>query len=480
MSKKYVKDMTTGSPTKLLLSFSLPLVVGNVFQQFYNMVDSIIVGKYVGAEALAAVGATGSLNFLFFSLCAGMASGIGIIISQCFGAGDTHSVKRTIVNAAYIMLVCGIGMGVLGFLLARPILLALNTPENILADATLYMKICCAGTICVATYNCIASILRGVGDSKSPLYFLIVASVLNIALDLYFVKGLNMGVAGVAYATIISQFVSGVLCIAYAFAKNPLFRFSKEHLGYNRVIVSRCVRMGVPLAFQTSLITISCVALQSVVNSFGSTVVAAYTATSRIEQVVQQPFNSLGVAISTYTGQNIGARRFDRVKKGFIRSYIIMAIFTLSIVPLAWIFGDQIVSVFVNDSEIIELGGKALRITSIFYLSLGTIYVTRGLLNGASDAKYAFINGCVEMFGRICFTRPLTLIPFIGVWGVWLATALTWFITALAGLIRYKTTILRRESMADNGIAKRNTGFGAGLFEGRRLGFGRGHFFSRS
>ncbi|MCR5108757.1 MAG: MATE family efflux transporter, partial [Lachnospiraceae bacterium] len=409
--KKYIKDMTAGSPTKLILSFALPLVVGNVFQQFYSMVDSVIVGRYVGADALAAVGATGAINFLFFSLCAGMANGIGIVISQSFGAGDERAVKKAIINAAYIMAVCGIGMGMLGFVLAKPILEFLNTPANILPDATLYMKIVCAGTICVAIYNCIASILRGIGDSKSPLYFLIVASVLNIGLDLFFVRVCNMGVAGVAYATVISQLISGLSCIGFAFVKNPMFKFGREHMGYDRYIVEKCVRMGVPLAFQTSLIAISCVALQSVVNTFGSVVVAAFTATSRIEQLVQQPFNSLGMATSTYTGQNIGARKYDRVKSGFKSAYLIMAAFAILMVPLAQIFGEDIVALFVTDAEVISLGGNALKITSWFYLALGTIYITRGLLNGASDAKFAFMNGMVEMLGRICFAKPLTMIP---------------------------------------------------------------------
>ncbi len=435
--------MTTGSPTKLLLSFALPLVVGNIFQQFYSMVDSVIVGRFVGADALAAVGATGSINFLFFSLCFGMGSGIGIVISQHFGAGDELSVKKAIINAVYIMSACGIVMGLLGFALARPILVFLHTPSNILADSVLYMKIICAGTICVAIYNCISSILRGIGDSKSPLYFLIMSSIINVGLDLFFVRVLHMGVAGVAYATIISQLISGLSCIAFAFRKNPMFKFGREHMHYDRVIVSKCVRIGVPLAFQTSLIAISCVALQSVVNTFGSVVVAAFTATSRIDSLVQQPFNSLAMATSTYTGQNIGAKKYDRVKLGFKRAYLMMAVVSLLMIPVAQFFGENIVALFVDDADVITLGGKALKITSFFYLALGTIYVTRGLLNGASDARYAFMNGIVEMIGRICFAKPLTMIPFIGVWGVWLTTAFTWLITGILGLLRYKSGVWR-------------------------------------
>lgn len=435
--KSYVKDMTVGKPTGLLLSFMLPMVVGNVFQQLYNMVDSMIVGQFVGADALAAVGATGSLNFLFFSLCGGMANGTGVVISQHFGAGNDDYVKKAISNAAYIMLVVGGVMGALGIFLARPALILLHTPENILADATLYMQIMCAGVLAVALYNCVSAILRAVGDSKTPLYFLIVASIINIVLDLLFVRTFGMGVAGAGIATIISQFFSGVGSLLFAIFKNPYFKIDKKLLKPDFDIIWQCTRMGVPLAFQTSLIAISCVALQSVVNTFGSVVVAAFTATSRIEQLVQQPFNSLGMAMSTYAGQNIGAGKIDRVKQGYRKGLLIMAIFSLIMIPLAQFGGDFIMKLFVSDVEVIAFGSQALKITSWFYLFLGAIYVTRGLLNGAGDAVFAFANGIVEMLGRICFARPLTLIPSVGVWGVWLATALTWFVAGMFNMSRY-------------------------------------------
>ena len=436
--KKYVKDMTSGSPTKLILSFMVPLVIGNIFQQFYNMVDSMIVGKYVGADALAAVGATGSLNFLFFSLCNGMASGVGIIMSQHFGAGDADNVKRTIFNAAFIMVVSGLVMGGLGFILSYPALRLLNTPANIIDASALYMKIMSAGVLAVAFYNCIAAMLRALGDSKTPLYFLIVASILNVILDLLFVRKFNMGVAGVGIATIISQFISGMGSLIFAIIKNPYFKIEKKHLHMDFDIIYQAVRMGVPLAFQSSLIAISCVALQRVVNGFGSVVVAAYTATGRIEQLVQQPYNSLGMAMSTYTGQNIGAGNIERVKSGYKKGFLIMAIFSFCMMPLAQFFGNVIMNLFVNDAEVISLGASALKITSWFYLFLGMIYVTRGLLNGAGDAAFAFINGLIEMVGRICFAKPLTLVPFVGVWGIWFATGLTWFITGIVSYARYK------------------------------------------
>ena len=451
--KTYVKDMTVGNPTGLLLSFMLPMVIGNIFQQFYSMVDSIIVGQYVGANALAAVGATSSLNFLFFSLCGGMSNGIGIVISQQFGAGRDEGVKKAIANAAYIMLTVGIAMGVLGMVLSRPVLRFLNTPENILDQAVLYMQITCAGVLAVALYNCVSAILRAVGDSKTPLYFLIVASVLNIIMELLFVRAFNMGVAGAAIATIIAQLISGMGSLMFAMKRNPYFKLEKEHKCVDKDIIRQSARMGIPLAFQSSLIAISCVALQSVVNGFGSVVVAAFTATSRIEQLIQQPYNSLGMAVSTFAGQNIGAGKEDRVKKGYWTGWKIMAIFSLVMMPTMMFGGEWIMTLFVDEAEVIQLGSQALKMTSWFYLFLGTIYVTRGMLNGVGDANFAFINGIIEVLGRICFAKPLTLIPVIGVWGVWLATAFTWCITGIVSMIRYFQGKWRKPLTARNTVA---------------------------
>ena len=443
--KAYVKDMTQGNPTKLLLSFTLPMVVGNIFQQLYNLVDSMIVGKFVGADALAAVGATGSLNFLFFSLCFGMASGIGIIISQFFGAGNHADVKKAIANSVYIMVVTSLAMGALGYVLARPVLIMLHTPENILDDAVLYMQISCLGVLAIGVYNCVSAILRAVGDAKTPLYFLIVASFLNIGLDIWFVKGLYWGVAGAGIATIVSQAIAGIGCLMFAFMKNPYFKLGREHFNVEWTIIWKSVRMGIPLAFQSSLIAVSCVALQSVVNTFGSSVVAAFTATGRIEQVVQQPYNSLGMAMSTYAGQNIGAKNVERVKLGYKKGCMIMIFFSLLMLPVAQFAGEPIMMLFVDEPEVIALGATALKITSWFYVFLGTIYVTRGLLNGTGDAVFAFLNGIVEMIGRIGFAKPLTMIPAIGVWGIWWVTGLTWVIAGLFSVWRYKQGKWRKQ-----------------------------------
>lgn len=437
--KKYVVDMTVGNPVKLILTFMLPMLLGNVFQQFYSMVDSIIVGQFVGADALAAVGATGSINFLFFSLTLGMSTGAGVIISHHFGAGEENEVKKTICNAGYLMLFTGALTALISFMAARPILVALNTPANILDDAVIYMRIICGGVIATAMYNGISSMLRAVGDSKTPLYFLIVSSALNIILDLLFVRGINMGVAGAALATIISQFIAGGGASIFAFSKNPYFKMQKEYLKVNYAKIHQVLKIGLPLAAQTSFIAVSCILLQRVVNGYGSTVVATFTATSRIEQLIQQPFNSLGSAISTYTGQNLGAGHMDRVKKGFVSGEVTVLIICAIMIPVMFLFGGGIVSWFVSEIEVITLGRTAIKITAAFFPALGTIYVCRGLLNGAGDATYSFLNGIYEMVGRVAFPKPLTMIPAIGVWGVWLATGFTWALVASLSFARYAT-----------------------------------------
>lgn len=432
-----IKDMTRGNPVTLLLAFTLPMLVGNLFQQFYSMIDSMIVGNYIGADALAAVGATSSVSFLFFSLCNGLAIGIGIVISQYLGARDEEYVKRSIANSIYVMSASALLMSLVGFFLARPVLKLLNTPDNILNDSTLFLRTLCVGLIAVSFYNCISAILRSLGDSTTPLFFLALSIVVNIGLDFLFVLVFGWGVFGTAVATIIAQGVAAVGSLIFALLKNPYFKIPKEYLSPNKEIVARCIRMGFPVALQSSLISISCIVLQSVVNSFGSVVVAAFTVTSRIEQLVQQPYNSLGTAVSTYTGQNIGAGQINMVRKGYRKSILLVGIFTLCMLPLAQFCGYYIMRLFVNDAEVIELGTQALKITSWFYFPLGMIYITRALLNGAGDTVYSFINGMIEMAGRIGLAGPLTRIGSIGVWGVWLATALTWLITGIASFIRY-------------------------------------------
>lgn len=430
-------NMTEGNPVYLLIVFAIPMLIGNIFQQMYNLVDSIIVGKFVGSNALAAVGATNSVSFLFFALCNGIGSGGGIITAQQFGAGNKDNVKKAIVNSGYILLLGSIVMGAIAFLLSKQVLLFMETPIEILDDAVLYMQLQCIGLPLVAIYNHASSMLRALGDSRTPLYFLVFSCFLNIGLDIWFVYGLDQGIFGAAIATIIAQVVAGMGCLLYAIRFNPYFKMERRHFTVEKSFVLGSVRLGVPLSLQFSLIAISCMALQRVVNSFGAAVVAAFTATSRVEQLLHQPYGTLSTALSTYSGQNLGAGNMDRIKKGFHKSLIMMGIFTVLMLPIMQFGGEAIVKLFVDDPEVIYYGAISLKITSWFYVFLGIINMSRGILNGVGDAAFALINGIVEVIVRIVLPIVLTTISFIGVWGIWWATGLSWLISAAFCVWRY-------------------------------------------
>ena len=440
MANKNVTDMTVGNPTRHILRFTIPLLIGNLFQQLYNMVDSIVVGRYVSAHALAAVGACGSLHFLFFSLSSGLAVGIGVIASQYFGAGDEKQLKKTIANSIYVLTSSAILVTLIGIIFAGPILRLLNTPDVYIADSINYFRVTCAGIIGVAFYNGVAALLRSVGDSKTPLYFLILSSIINVVLDLVFVLAFDMGVVGVGLATIIAQAVSAVVSIFYAYHKVSYFRLGRKDLIPDLPMIRDSFRLGAPVAIQNSMIAVSCIALQAVVNGFGPDVASAYTITGRIEQLVQQPYGSLGMALTSYSGQNIGAKKQERVIEGFRKATLIVLCFSLIMLPLYFFFGRYICGIFVKDEAeaVISLGARALKITSPFYFALGMIYVPRAVLNGCGDTGFAMINGLTEVVCRILFSNILTRIPALDFWGIWVTTGLTWAFTAIVCVMRYK------------------------------------------
>ena len=444
---RFVKDMTKGSPYTLLLQFALPMFLGNIFQQLYNMVDSIIVGNYVSANALGAIGTTNSLHFLFFSIVIGLSTGIGIIVAQYFGANDTKNVKDTIGNAVWILMGCAAVTACVGFFLARPMLLLLDTSPVILDDAVNYLRVTSIGVLCIALYNGVSSILRALGDSKTPLIFLIFSSFVNVVLDFLFVLGFGWGVVGAGVATALSQLLSAITCIAYAYKSNTYFRLKKENFAIKTRIVKRALRVGIPVSLQSALIAFSLVVLQKIVNGYGAVFTTSFTVVSRIETLVQQPFMSLGAALSTYTGQKIGAGKLDRVKKGFNAATLMSSVFAVFVTVIFWITTPYIVSIFGKDPDVRNIAVIGLRITSCFYIFLGLIYTTRNVLNGAGDTMFSLFTGIVECIGRVVFAYPLTLIPFMGKYGVFYATGLTWFLNGGFSLIRYKLGKWKRINM---------------------------------
>lgn len=434
---QFIQDLTVGKPMKLLIHFSLPMLFGNLFQQLYTMADSIIVGKFVGSNALASVGACGSMIYFFFSLCFGIATGIGIIISRHFGGRRDDTVRRTIANSSYLILGSSLLLTIPGILLARPVLVLLQTPPAILEDAVLYFQITSGGILAVAFYNGIASILRALGDSKTPLFFLIFAALLNIGLDLLFVLVFHMGVGGAAAATILAQLVSAVGCLMFAIKTNPYFLMKPSDFTVSLPLLREMLHIGFPVALQNAMISLSCVFLQGVINSFGEKVVAAFTATGRIENLVHQPFLSLNAALSSYTAQNLGAGKIKRVRQGTACSVGIVAIFSLLMVLVMHLFGRTFMNWFVTDEEVIHIGANALNLISWFFIAWGLLYVFRSVLNGAGDAKFAFFSGLLEIVGRMGLAIFFTGISSIGLWGIWLAEGSTWVCVTLAGAACY-------------------------------------------
>ena len=445
--KNNITDMTTGSPAKHILIFALPMLIGNLFQQVYNLADSIIVGNFVGPDAFGAIGATSSITFLFFALCNGVGNGGGIVTSQFFGAHDDESVKKCIINTGLIMLVVPLIIGALAFVLSPSLLRLLDTPPEFMADATLYVRFMCCGLLFVSLYNYLSSVLRALGDSKSPLYFLIFSTIVNVVLDVLFVCVIPMGVAGAALATLMAQFISVITCAVYAVRRNPYFRFQKSDFAIDRKMIRKVVRLGVPMSMQFSLIAISSMALQRVVNSFGSSVATAFTTTNRIEQLIHQPYMTLGASLSTFCGQNYGAQRTDRVYEGYKTGTVIMLILSSILIVVMQFFGRPIASLFLDADEspyIITLATIGLQITSMFYMALGMIYVIRGVLTGIGDALFQLINGIVEVIGR--FTFPILLTAYIdcGSAGIWISSGVVWCISAYTAYLRYRSYFVRR------------------------------------
>ncbi len=430
-------NMTEGRPLALLSVFALPLLIGNLFQQAYNLADSMIVGRLLGADALAAVGATGSISFLFFSIFNGISGGCGIITAQYFGAREDKMVCKAIANSAYIMLGSSILTGTLAFLMVPTVLTWMGTPAEILPDSITYMRMTSASVPLIAIYNYASSMQRALGDSRTPLYFLVFSCILNVGLDLLFVGAFGLGVFGAALATMLSQLLAGSGSLLYAFKRNPYFRPDKSSLAFDRQITKKAVRLGLPLALQWSLIAISTTALQSVVNTFGPTAMAAYTATNRLEQLVQQPFGSMSMALSTYAGQNIGAGKKDRIRTGYRDSLLAMLAVAGGMTLIMQLAGGTLVGLFVHEQDVIALGSRALGITSIFYVFLGVIYVSRGVLNGVGDAFFSFINGIVEIVGRIGLPLLLLHLTAAGVWSIWITAGVTWLLAGISCVLRY-------------------------------------------
>lgn len=428
-----MKDLTSGSEKKLILFFAIPLLLGNVFQQLYNIVDSVIVGHYIGKQALAATGAAFPVIFLLISLIIGISSGITIIISQYFGAKDFVKVKKAI-NTMYIFLfIASIVVSGLGLLLSTFIFELIKLPPDVIPDAKIYLSIYFIGMLFIFGFQGVSAVLRGLGDSKTPLYFLVIATVINIALDFFFVVYLKFNISGVAIATVISQFLAFLAAIFYLNKKEELAKISFRHIEFDREIFRQSIRIGLPSGIQQALVAMGMIALYRIVNDFGTDAVAAYSVAGRIDSFATLPAMNFSIALSAFVGQNIGAKKIDRVYSGFKATLVMNTFITIAITTLIVIFGKNIMHWFTDDVNIINIGAEYLVIVSAFYIVFTFMFITNGLIRGAGDTMASMF---ITLLALWAFRVPVSLFlsKQIGITGIWWGIPIAWiagFILAL-------------------------------------------------
>lgn len=441
-----IKNLTEGKPLKLLFFFSLPMLMGNLFQQLYNMVDSMVVGNFVGADALAAVGASFPVVFLAVALAAGLSMGCTVVISQLFGAGHIREMKTTISTALIGQFVLSIAITIVGELIAPTVLRLLKTPENIMGDSLIYLQIYFGGAVFLFMYNTLNGIFNALGDSKTPLYFLMVSTLTNIVLDLLFVIKFNMGVAGVAWATLIAQGICAVLSLVTLLGrlrkledepgheeegKRPLFHMSA---------VNRIAKIGVPSMIQQSIVSVSMLMMQSLVNSYGSVYIAGYTAATKIDSLAMLPNMNFSNAMSSYTAQNIGAGKVDRVKEGYKANIFMVVVFSLALTLVIFLFGPWLMNLFMDsdsNAQVISYGMAYMRIVSSFYILMGIMFTSNGLLRGAGDMKFFMASSMFNLITRISVAYLLA--PHIGSIAIAWSIPLGWLVGTVISFLRFKS-----------------------------------------
>ena len=400
--KSAQNDMTVGNPMKIILSFTLPIFIGNVFQQFYNMADAVIVGKFVGNKALAAVGSTGTIMFLIYGFVVGMTAGFTVLTAQKFGAGDMKGMRKTVAGAGILSFVVGALLTILFMAFMKPLLILMNTPSDIFADAYSYIMIVSGGILEQMLYNLLSSILRALGNSKLPLVFLIISALLNIVLDLVFIVGFGMGAKGAAVATVIAQGVSGILCLFYIIAKIPILHLKREDLNVGSTIYKNQLRIGVPMALQYSITAIGTMMVQSSLNILGSTLVAAYTAAGKIEQVVTQAYVAMGTTMATYAAQNMGAGSVKRIREGFKACTVIGVVYSFVAAGFIMTVGKYMTYLFVSEDVDIIMNSVDiyLKCIGIFFIPLAVVNIYRNGIQGLGYGLLPMMAGVAELIGR--------------------------------------------------------------------------------
>ncbi|HCU2957721.1 MATE family efflux transporter [Clostridioides difficile] len=432
-----MKDLTTGHEGKSIFFFAMPMLIGSLFQQLYNTADSIIVGRFIGKEAMAAVSGANPIMFLLVAALMGVSLGFSILVSQFYGSGDLKKVKATI-DTTYILLFIGsILISILGIVFGGPMLKLMNTPESVFAQSKLYLTIIFSGILFSAGYNSVSAILRGLGDSVTPLYFLIIATILNIVLDLTFIVVLRMGVEGVALATIMAQAVSFIISIIYLNKKHEVLKFKIKGIVYDNKIFKDGLRLGLPSGVQQMLFSIGNMALQFLVNSYGTSAMAAFGAGLRIENFISLPIMNLGSAVSTFVAQNIGAGENERVKKGIRESIKMTLVLAVTVIALILLFRENLIALFNTDKDVIKIGSSYLFIIGPFFLFIGTSFVLSSTMKGAGDSMFALISSIVSLWlGRLPASYMLS--KFFGTDGIWMGIPFGWTLGLIVTVIYYK------------------------------------------
>lgn len=395
-------DMTKGSPIKLIIQFMILMCLGNIFQQFYNIADSIIAGQFLGVDALAAIGSTGSLIFLVTGWLNGLTSGFSVWVAQWFGARKTDRMRHFIAMSIYICVAFVVVMTV-GLLAANePILRLMNAPENLLDDISSYMAIIYAGLVVTCAYNALAAVLRALGDSKSPLYFLIVSAVINVVLDIAFIVIFHMGVEGCAYATVIAQGISALLCLVYIIKKFPVLRLKKEDFRFSVNTVKKLLGLGIPMGLQFSITAIGTIIVQGAINVYGAVYMAGFSAAGKIQNIICTVFVAFGATIATYVGQNRGAGKMDRVKQGVRLTQMMILVCSVVLMAVIHFFGKYMIFLFIDpaETEVLHAAEIYFNIVSWAYPFLGSIFLYRNALQGMGYGFVPMMGGVFELVAR--------------------------------------------------------------------------------
>ena len=439
LSKRSPEMMLMGSPLKSIIMFGLPIVFGNVFQQLYSMVDSIVVGRFDGAGALAAVGTSATVCNCLMMACSGFSTGASVVVSQQFGAGRRGDIKTTHSTTLIFLVILSVLVSLICFPLVPGLASLIRVPEDIIGDAILYMRIYLVGLIFLMLYNFFAAVLRALGDSVTPLLFLVISSLLNIAGDLFFVVKLQMGVAGVAWATVLSQAVSVVLCVVYVAKKSEYFQYSRGEFRFSRKIFGYVLRMGIPSAIQGSISNVGFVMVQSLVNSFGTINIAAYTAANKLESFSMLPISGFAQAFAVYVGQNMGAGDVKRTREGVRVITTFMVTVSLLSSAIMYIIGPQLVGLFLDagETEAIARGATYMRTYCPFLIFHATMQIFSSVLRGSGDSLMNMVCSLSDLGMRMLAAYALSLWIGIGFIGCAWAIPIGWFCSTLIGVTRY-------------------------------------------